>query len=164
MTDIARLALCAAQEESCSPAERTVRNVVAEARTRDGLARTGFSNRAINLAIKPTIDPFVWRPPLEIMSLGAGDCEEYAVLKYFALLEVGDVKLVIVRDMAANQDHAIVAVRINTAWFLLDNRWLTLIRDFELSRAEPLFMLDEHGVRRFWHQRTGLDGPGRAAH
>ena len=76
-------------------------------------------------------------------------------MKYFALLEVGDVKLVIVRDMAANQDHAIVAVRINTAWFLLDNRWLTLIRDFELSRAEPLFMLDEHGVRRFWHQRTG---------
>ena len=86
MTDIARLALCAAQEASCSPAERTVRNVVAEARTRDGLARAGFINRAINLAIKPTIDPFVWRPPLEIMSIGAGDCKEYAVVKYFALL------------------------------------------------------------------------------
>ena len=78
LTDIARLALCAAQEAFCSPAERTVRNIVAEARTLDGLARAGFINRAINLAIKPTIDPFVWRSPLEIMSLGAGDCEEYA--------------------------------------------------------------------------------------
>jgi predicted transglutaminase-like cysteine proteinase len=158
LTDMATIGLCAAQEASCSPAARTVRSIVAEARTRDGLARAGFINRAINLAIKPRIDPFVWRSPLEIMSLGAGDCKEYAVLKYFALLEVGfpetDVKLVIVRDMAAHQDHAIVAVRINAAWFLLDNRWLALVRDFELSRAEPLFILDEHGVRQFWHQQT----------
>ena len=72
----------------------------------------------------------------------------------------------IVRDMAANQDHAIVAVRIDAAWFLLDNRWLALIRDFELSRAEPLFILDEHGVRRFAHQQTGsftVRGGERAA-
>ena len=159
LTDMARLALCAAQEASCSQAARTVRNIVAEARTRDGLARAGFINRAINLAIRPMIDPFVWRSPLEIMSIGAGDCKEYAVVKYFALLEAGfseaDLKLVIVRNMAPIQDHAIVAVRINAAWFLLDNRWLALIRDFELSRAEPLFILDEHGVRRFAHQQTG---------
>jgi hypothetical protein len=38
-----------------------------------------------------------------------------------------------------------------------------LIPDFELSQAEPLFTLDKHGVRRFWHQRTDLDGPERAA-
>jgi len=168
--DMARMSLCAAQEASCSPAARAVRNIVAEARTRDGLARAGFINRAINLAIRPRIDPFVWRSPLEIMSMGSGDCKEYAVAKYFALLEAGfpeaDVKLVIVRDMAANQDHAIVAVRIDAAWFLLDNRWLALIRDFELSRAEPLFILDEHGVRRFAHQQTGsftVRGGERAA-
>jgi predicted transglutaminase-like cysteine proteinase len=153
LVDMARLALCAAQEASCSPAARTVRNIVAEARSRDGLARVGFINRAINLAIKPTIDPFVWRSPLETLSLGAGDCKEYAVAKYLALLEAGipepDVKLVVVRDMTARQDHAIVAVRINAAWFLLDNRWLALIRDIELSRAEPLYILDERGVRRF---------------
>ncbi len=153
LADMARLALCAAQEASCSTAARTVRDIVAEARSRNGLARVGFINRAINLAIKPTIDPFVWRSPLETLSVGAGDCKEYAVAKYLALLEAdipeADVKLVIVRDMAARQDHAIVAVRINAAWFLLDNRWLTLIRDIELSRAEPLYILDERGVRRF---------------
>ncbi len=88
-TDMARMSLCAAQEASCSPAARAVRNIVAEARTREGLARAGFINRAINLAIKPRIDPFVWWSPLEIMSMGSGDCKEYAVAKYFALLEVG---------------------------------------------------------------------------
>ena len=68
LADMARLALCAAQEAFCSPAARNVRNIVAEARTVDGLARVGFINRAINLAIKPTIDPFVWRSPLETIS------------------------------------------------------------------------------------------------
>ncbi len=157
--DMARMSLCNAQEASCSPAARAVRNIVAEARTRDGLARAGFINRAINLAIRPRVDPFVWRSPLEIMSMGSGDCKEYAVAKYFALLQVGfaeaDVKLLIVRDMAAHQHHAIVAVRIGAAWFLLDNRWLALIRDFELPRAEPLFILDEHGVRRYEQEQTG---------
>lgn len=170
LTDMARLALCAAQEVSCSPAARAVRDIVSEARSRDGLARVGFINRAVNLAIKPTVDPFVWRSPLETLSVGAGDCKEYAVAKYFALLEAGipepDLKLVIVRDMAARRDHAIVAVRINAAWFLLDNRWLALIRDIELSRAEPLYMLDEHGVRRFEPQQarsTPTAQSGRAA-
>jgi predicted transglutaminase-like cysteine proteinase len=170
LTDMARLALCAAQEVSCSPAARAVRDIVSEARSRDGLARVGFINRAVNLAIKPTVDPFVWRSPLETLSVGAGDCKEYAVAKYFTLLEAGipepDLKLVIVRDMAARQDHAIVAVRINAAWFLLDNRWLALIRDIELSRAEPLYMLDEHGVRRFEPQQarsTSTVQSGRAA-
>ena len=34
LADMARLALCAAQEAFCSPAARTVRNIVAEARSR----------------------------------------------------------------------------------------------------------------------------------
>jgi hypothetical protein len=80
------------------------------------------------------------------------------VAKYLALLEVGfperDVKLVIVREIAAHQDHAIVAVRFNGGWILLDNRWLALIHDFELRRAEPLYILDEDGVRRFDHREA----------
>ena len=93
------------------------------------------------------------------LSAGAGDCKDYAVAKYFALLEAGfperDVKLVIVRLIAAHQDHAIVAVRFNGGWILLDNRWLALIHDFELRRAEPLYILDEDGVRRFDKREAG---------
>jgi predicted transglutaminase-like cysteine proteinase len=153
LIDMASLALCAAQEASCSPAASAVRKIVDEARNHDGLARIGFINRAINLAIKPAIDPFVWQLALATLSAGAGDCKDYAVAKYFALLEAGfperDVKLVIVRLIAAHQDHAIVTVRLNGGWILLDNRWLALIHDFELRRAEPLYILDEAGVRRF---------------
>ncbi len=153
LIDMASLALCAAQEASCSPAARALRKIVDEARSQDGVARIGFINRAINLAIKPAIDPLVWQSALATLSAGAGDCKDYAVAKYFALLEAGfperDVKLVIVRLIAAHQDHAIVAVRFNGGWIVLDNRWLALIHDFELRRAEPLYILDEAGVRRF---------------
>jgi len=159
LIDMASLALCAAQEASCSPAARALRKIVDEARNHDGLARIGFINRAINLAIKPAIDPFVWQSALGTLSAGAGDCKDYAVAKYFALLEAGfperDVKLVIVRLIAAHQDHAIVAVRFNGGWILLDNRWLALIHDFELRRAEPLYILDEDGVRRFDKREAG---------
>jgi predicted transglutaminase-like cysteine proteinase len=159
LIDMASLALCAAQEASCSPAARALRKIVDEARNREGLARIGFINRAINFAIKPTADPFVWQSALATLSAGAGDCKDYAVAKYLALLEVGfperDVKLVIVREIAAHQDHAIVAVRFNGGWILLDNRWLALIHDFELRRAEPLYILDEDGVRRFDKREAG---------
>ena len=157
---MARLALCRAQESTCSKAARALRTIVQEARSRDGLARVGCINRAINLAIKPAVDPYVWQSALETLSAGSGDCKNYAVAKYLALREVGfaedDVKLVIVRDILARQDHAIITIRLNGDWLVLDNRWLALVHDFELRRAEPLYILDAYGVRRFGQQQARL--------
>jgi hypothetical protein len=68
-----------------------------------------------------------------------------------------DVKLVIVHDVRADQDHAIVAVRFNGDWIVLDNRWLALVRDFELRRAVALYILDENGVRHFGHLEAKYD-------
>jgi predicted transglutaminase-like cysteine proteinase len=162
LADMARLTLCAAQESACSQAARALLNVVTEARRHDGLARVGVINRAINLAIKPTIVPF-WQSPLEALSSKAGDCKDYAVAKYLALQEAGiaesDVKLVIVRDIAAHQDHAVVTVRLYGDWFVLDNRWLALTRDFEFPRTEPLYVLDGRGVRRFVPQAVNAGDP-----
>jgi predicted transglutaminase-like cysteine proteinase len=166
LIDMASLALCAAQETSCSPAARALRKIVDEARSHDGLARIGFINRAVNLAIKPAINPLVWQSALATLSAGAGDCKDYAVAKYLALLEAGfaerDVKLVIVREIAAHQDHAIVAVRFNGGWIVLDNRWLALIHDFELRSVAPLFILDEDGVRRFGQRQASSIPSGRS--
>jgi predicted transglutaminase-like cysteine proteinase len=57
-------------------------------------------------------------PPLEALSTGRSDCEDYAIEKYVALLYPGlreeDAKLVIVRNLALNQDHAMVATRVRT--------------------------------------------------
>jgi predicted transglutaminase-like cysteine proteinase len=124
-----------------------------------GRARIGVINRAINLAIRPASDlaqwgvPDRWSAPLDTFTTGRGDCEDYAIAKYVALTEAGfdagDVRLVIVRNTAAGEDHAIVAVRLNGDWIMLDNRWLTLVDDVDMPQAIPLFVLDRGGVRQF---------------
>ena len=130
-----------------SAARQAARNflaIVAQGRALSGLARIGIINRAVNLAIEPMSDmaqwgvPDRWSPPLETFTTGRGDCEDYAIAKYVALTAAGmpaqDVKLVIVRNIAANEDHAIVAVRNGGDWIMLDNRWLTLVKDVEMPK------------------------------
>jgi predicted transglutaminase-like cysteine proteinase len=150
MTSLER---CPVEREACSPAAKVLRKIIVDGRSHDGLARLGVINRAINLAIRATRNPYGWRSPLEALSAGEGDCKDYAITKYLALLEAGsaeqDVKLVIVQDTATDQAHAIVIVHLNADWVVLDNRWLALVRDFELRRSVPLYILDENGVRQF---------------
>jgi len=93
-----------------------------------------------------------WSPPLETLQTRRGDCEDYAIVKYLALLEAGlsrdDVKIVIVRNLLPNEDHAVVAARVDGKWPILDNRRLALVRDTEMVATVPRFVLDEDGARR----------------
>jgi predicted transglutaminase-like cysteine proteinase len=123
------------------------------------MARIGVINRAVNLAIEPVSDmaqwgvPDRWSAPLETFATRKGDCEDYAIAKYVALTEAGiaadDVKLIIIRNTAANEDHAVTAVRLDGAWIILDNRWLSLVEDQAMPQAVPLFALGSDGVRQF---------------
>ena len=155
-----QLALCDGDRDNCaSTAALQFLAIVDSGRARDGRARLGEINRAINLAIQPMSDlaqwgvPDRWSAPLETFGTGRGDCEDYAIAKYVALTAAGvparDVKLVIVRNTAANEDHAIVAVRDGGDWIMLDNRWLTLVKDVAMPKTIPEFVLDDAGVREF---------------
>ena len=124
-----------------------------------GRARLGEINRAVNLSIKPMsdwaqygVDDF-WSAPLATLDAGAGDCEDYAIVKYIALRESGivpdDLRLVIVRDVKRKTDHAVVAVRHDEEWLILDNRTLIIINAEKALHYNPLFVLDHRGVRAF---------------
>jgi predicted transglutaminase-like cysteine proteinase len=94
-----------------------------------------------------------WSDPFETLLSDGGDCEDYAILKYAALLDAGisrdDVKIVILKNRFPSQDHAAVATRVDGQWLILDNKTVTLVRDTEVTRAVPEFVLDHEGVRRF---------------
>jgi phage-related protein len=48
-----------------------------------------------------------------------------------------------------------VATRVDGQWLILDNRTLTLVRDTDVTRAIPQFVLDHEGVKRFnWASQT----------
>jgi predicted transglutaminase-like cysteine proteinase len=94
-----------------------------------------------------------WSDPFETLLANRGDCEDYAILKYAALLQAGiprdDVKIVILKNLFPHENHAAVATRVDGQWLILDNRTLTLVRDIDVTRAIPEFVLDHEGVRRF---------------
>jgi len=133
--------------------------IVDAARERDGLARVGEINRAINLAIRPISDLAnygevdVWSSPLTTLAKGSGDCEDYAIAKMAALKEAGvpseDLRLVILRETASPEEHAVLAVRLNERWLVLDNRMLVMLQDSQMASYRPAYVIDDAGVRAY---------------
>jgi predicted transglutaminase-like cysteine proteinase len=149
----------------CPVAAQRLIDISAEGASRSGRARVGLINRAANLAISPVSDERQWAvadhwsDPLETLLSNRGDCEDYAIVKYAALLEAGvpagDVKIVVLKTLFPDEYHAVAAARVNGEWLILDNRTLTLVRDTDLTRATPEFVLDHEGVKRFnWASRA----------
>jgi predicted transglutaminase-like cysteine proteinase len=156
-------------DAACPVVAKELLDIVAEGSGRSGLARVGLINRAVDLAIAPASDELQWgvadrwSPPFETLRTRRGDCEDYAIVKYVALLEAGlsrdDVKIVILRNLLPNEDHAVVAARVEGKWLILDNRRLALVRDSEMVRSIPEFVLDEDGARRFVPPTRTGQGP-----
>ena len=176
--DNAILARCQRRDEPCPAAAQNFLAIIAARPARSGRARIGVINRAINLAIEPMSDLAQWgvadrwSAPLETFTTGRGDCEDYAIAKYVALTAAGvapeDVKLVIVRNTAANEDHAVAAVRLDGDWIMLDNRWLTLVDDDEMRDVDPAVCARrrrcaEIRARRCSPARGRTSAPGVAA-
>jgi predicted transglutaminase-like cysteine proteinase len=150
---------CRSDWDNCPPAARRFMAIIELARQREGRARLGEINRAVNLSIKPVsdwelygVDDF-WSAPLATFSIGAGDCEDYAIAKYVAFRESGiapdDLRLVILHDLKRNTNHAVLAVRQDQEWLILDNRTLVIVNAEEARHYHPLMVLDHRGARAF---------------
>jgi predicted transglutaminase-like cysteine proteinase len=155
-----QLALCDGDREHCaSSAALRFLAIVDAARAREGRARLGEINRAINLAIRPMSDQAqygeldVWSSPLVTLARGAGDCEDYAIAKFVALRRAGvspdDVRIVIMRDALRGEDHAVAAARLDGHWLMLDNRRMAMVEDADIRNYRPLFVIDQYGVMQY---------------
>ena len=95
----------------------------------------------------------VWSPPLATLAIGAGDCEDYAIAKFVALQKAGvspdDLRIVILRDDHREEDHALVAARLDGNWLMLDNRHMVLVEDQLVRRYRPVFLIDRDGVKLY---------------
>jgi len=143
---------CAADALSDCPAARKLRAIVEEARGYRDRAVFGHINRTINLLLRPT--PGAWLSPLDVLKIGAGDCKDYALAKYFALRQAGisptRLRLVIVHDKRRGEDHMVVAADEGGGWLILDNHTMALVTDVDASVVyRPLFVLDDTGARRY---------------
>ena len=133
-------------------AARKLKAVVDDARQYQGKALLGHINRSINLMIWPA--PGRLMSGLDVLKMGSGDCKDYAVAKYAALLHAGiaasRMRLIVVDDKIHHEDHMLVAAYDEGRWLLLDNLTLLLLEDRERAAVfVPLFVADDVGVRRY---------------
>lgn len=157
--DMVQLALCDGDREGCiSPAALRLLAIVDVARQREGRARLGEVNRAVNLAIRAISDEAqygetdVWASPLSSFARGAGDCEDYAIAKYVALRLAGiaaaDMRILIMRD-TRGEDHAVAAARLDDRWLTLDNRRMAMIEDADIRHYRPTFVMGRDAIRQY---------------
>jgi predicted transglutaminase-like cysteine proteinase len=169
--DTESLHRCQNDASACSPAAAKFARLVASAKAKNGRARLEDVNQGINLAIRYVSDSMQygvadrWSSALSSFATGQGDCEDYAIAKYAALSEAGfaaeDLRLVLVRDRAVREDHAVLAVHHDGKWLIMDNRSALLREDSQISSFTPLFAINHRGVQLFatpYAKRDALDG------
>jgi predicted transglutaminase-like cysteine proteinase len=166
---------CRTDAESCPAHAAQFLRLVGAVKAKTGRARLEEANRGINQAIRYVNDLSQhgeldrWSTPLASFATAKGDCEDYAIAKYVALIEAGvardDLQLVLVRDRLVRQDHAVLAARHDGRWLILDNRWSELTADGEATRFTPLFAINHDGVHLFAapYARNTIPGDQRKA-
>lgn len=151
------IARCRADANDCTPAAKKFLAILDSVKAREGRAQLEDVNRHVNAAIRYAGDmaqhgmPDRWSAPLAALAAGRGDCEDYAIAKYVILREAGtplaDLRLLLVRDRLARDDHAVLAARLDGRWLILDNRFNAIPEDSRMYNFTPLYALDHEGVK-----------------
>jgi predicted transglutaminase-like cysteine proteinase len=165
------LADCRGGAANCPPHAAQFLRLINAVKAKSARGQLEEANRAVNQVVRYVSD-FAqhgeadrWSAPLATFATGKGDCEDYAIAKYAALTEAGfpraDLRLVLVRDGAVRQDHAVLAARLDGHWLILDSRQSELIDDNDATSFTPLFAINERGVQLFavpYSRRSPLEG------
>jgi len=167
---------CRTNAESCPSYAAQFLRLIKAVKAQSGRGQLEEANRAVNIAIRYVSDYAQhgeadrWSAPLASLATGRGDCEDYAIAKYVALTEAGfpreDLQLVLVRDRAVRQDHAVLAARLDGHWLILDSRRSELMDDSDVKSFTPLFAINHRGVQLFaapYAKRGLLGGEVEAA-
>lgn len=103
----------------------------------------------------------VWATAEETIIRGSGDCEDFAILKMQLLRAAGidgdRLKLVLLRDLAANADHAFLLVRSRDGNVVLDNMTDRLYDGSQPIAVRPI--LSFSGNRRWLHGYRDVQPP-----
>ncbi|KTE16716.1 transglutaminase-like cysteine peptidase [Sphingopyxis sp. H115] len=94
-----------------------------------------------------------WATAAETVARGSGDCEDFAILKMHMLRAAGidddRMKLVLLRDLAINADHAFLMVRSEAGWVVLDNMTDRIYDGRQANGVRPIMSFS--GDRRWIH-------------
>lgn len=148
----AALRRCAADAEACeTSAQRSWRTLIQEAK---GLPR-GEMLHKVNQFFNRWPYKFdqelyglseYWASPSEFMTR-SGDCEDYAIAKFFALRHLGfdndSMRVVILWDQIRGIGHAVLAIYEDDRILILDNLSRMIIADDRYKHYIPQYSMNE---------------------
>lgn len=134
---------------ACGQRNKAFTKIVETARRHGFLDKLDRVNRGVNALIAYKRDKTLygrldhWAKPAEILRQGAGDCEDFAILKMAALLDAGvpaqSMSLVVLQDSQKGVFHAVLSVATGSGTFILDNVRDNVVKDTSLSSYVPLY-------------------------
>lgn len=150
--DLAELKACEAGR-GCTLDQLRFLSWIGPARKVGGRVQLALVNRAINTAIHPDRDVLdEWYGPMETVTSGKGDCEDFAIVKLFALRALGwnpqDLALMVVYVPRRKEYHAVAVARVDESWLILDTLTTMLVAP-EKSGYIPHLLLRDGTVRRY---------------
>jgi len=87
-----------------------------------------------------------WATPDEFI-VKSGDCEDYAIAKYFALRSLGvpvdQMRVVALKDSIRGIGHAVLAVYLDGTAYVLDNLSSMVLVHSRLTHYTPVFSVNE---------------------
>jgi predicted transglutaminase-like cysteine proteinase len=91
-------------------------------------------------------EPDHWATPAEFFNNG-GDCEDYAIAKYFLLRALGfaprQLRVVVLRDRIRRAAHAVLAVTLEGQTLVLDNLKGGILPWSAVTHYRPIYALNE---------------------
>src|SRR6266702_4480620 len=133
---------CRADAGDCPSYAAQFLRLINAVKSKSGRAQLEEANRGVNASIRFVTDYAQygeadrWSAPLATFATAKGDCEDYAFAKSVALRSAGfpegELRVVLVRDRAVRQDHAVLAAHLGDRWLILDNRRSELLADSDV--------------------------------
>lgn len=101
-----------------------------------------------------------WQSPEEFIANGKGDCEDYAIAKYSALLRMGvnpdslRMAYVVVTNRGSEEAHMVLLLEHEDDFWVLDN----MVDSIDLlSQRKDIFTVYSFNTHQLWthHRKTG---------
>lgn len=152
--------------ENCSTFVRALRRATERAAVQSPVAKLRTINSVVNRTLAYGSDRSVWgvgdywATPAEIVARGRGDCEDYAILKYWLLRDAGfsadQLQLVVLRDTRKSVYHAVLAVHLDGQRYILDNLAASVRSDESFASYMPImsFVGDKSYIHGFRNKRA----------
>ena len=87
-----------------------------------------------------------WASPLEFLRT-AGDCEDYAIIKFASLRILGyendALRIVVVMDTLRNLPHAVLSVRMDEKFYIMDSLYDAVLTDDRANFYVPQYSVNE---------------------